>query len=151
MRQSMPANSSMPSWMMARTKPQGILGLVTIDNSVLNPPLGTCPDHALGVFVGGAASRNSTAWRRSCSSTCRIRRRLVRVQHGRKLLEVAKEDILPGGTATQRHVGGQQTMELVAMERATSRRFDCLKVARAAQPAKQRHGQARETGGAAEV
>ena len=106
----------MPSSMMALQEPQGILDLVRIDNSVLNPPSGTSPDHALGVLVGSTALAEHHGPAEVVQQHVQSGLRLVRVEHGRKLLEVAKEDILPGGTATQRHVGGQQAMELVAME-----------------------------------
>ena len=58
-----------------------------------------------------------------------MRLRLVRVEHGRKLLEVAKQDILPGGAATQRHVGGQQAMELVAMKEPPAGELEGLEFA----------------------
>ena len=91
--------------------------------------LARCPDHALGVLVGGTGLAEQHSPAKVVQQHVQNRRRLVRVQHGRKLLEVAKEDILPGGTATQRHVGGQQTMELVAMDEPPAGVLDCLKFA----------------------
>ncbi len=75
----------------------------------------------------------------------------MRMEQGRKLLEVANQDILPGGAATQRHFRGEQAIEFVAMQEPVARELDGLEFGVAAEPSEKMHGQARETGSAGEV
>jgi hypothetical protein len=63
----------------------------------------------------------------------------------------ASQDILPGRATTQRHFGGQQPIERVAMDEPPAGELDRLDFAIAAQAAKQADRQAGETGSAAEV
>jgi hypothetical protein len=71
----------------------------------------------------------------------------VRPEHGRKLPEVAKQDISLGGARTEIDLGGQQSVELVAMEEPPAVEFECVDFAVATQLSEQGSRQVGETRG----
>ena len=89
-------------------EPQRFFYPVRVNYALANPPFSTMPDHALGVVVAGTAVAEHDGPAKIVQQHMQNMTRIVRTEQGSKLLEVAKQDILPGGATTQRHIGGQQ-------------------------------------------